>query len=143
MILVKGNRVRFTLATGRVIVCPRSYGLIHDTDGATFDKCTAIIRRVWVTGMTAPLRGEALAYYGAKFDARLVQIPRIPKVFEEVGRVVKIEYDRPGRHEGSYYHPFVNDPAVQPILFASGSSYRLNMGHAGTCLWDDRGISYP
>ncbi len=140
MILVKGEKVWFTLPSGKKVVCPASFGMLHDVDGEHFGKCTLLVGPISRTTHAAPLRGKARDYFGRKYDAQIVRVPRIPAMgsFKEIGPVVQIDYTRRGAHKGWYFHPFKR--GVHPVLSKSGRWWKLEMG---SCTWDDRGIVFP
>jgi hypothetical protein len=141
MIVAKGDHVFFTMVNGKIVRCPRSYKILHDTEGEHFGKCTVLFRNVSGTEWTAPLRGKARAYFGARYDLRLLKVPRWPAAssFKVVGPVQQIDYVRYGEYAGPYFHPF--KLGVHPILAKSGNWYRLDLGEA--CVYDDRGFVFP
>src|SRR5271156_6191660 len=114
-IIIKGSHVRFELKrpdgapsaekkpkeiSGKIVVLPVGYGIIHDPDGAHFDRCECFFGAYKSTQRPVEMTTKAKAYMGPSYPARfaVVDVPRGP--WNSVGEVAQIFYKRPGRYSG-------------------------------------------
>lgn len=140
MILVKGERVFFAMASGRIVRCPPGNGLLHDPDGEIWPRCTTYIGPIRRTIVATATGGKAKAYFGRNYEGKAVTFSSPPATgWREVGLAVQIDYSRRGKYAGPYFHPFKR--GVHPTLFRSGKWLKLELGNG--CIYDDRGFVFP
>jgi hypothetical protein len=147
MILVKGQEVVVWVLgpTGRnrKLVLSPSLGIIHDQGGTEIRKCEVFVGPFTTTKRPARMTGAAAAYFGERYDGRIIKIgprPR-PEAFRVVGPIVQVNYVRRGRHRGLFFHPF--KLGVHPVLSRSGRWYRITLDNGNQCIYNDRGFVFP
>jgi hypothetical protein len=154
VIIIKGSHVRFELRrpegapsaskkpreiSGKIVVLPVAYGIIHDPDGEHFERCECFFGPYKGTRRQVEMTSRAKAYMGPSYPATfaVVDVPR--GAWNSVGEVAQIFYRRPGRYQGKYFHPFKD--GYGPMLSKNGRFYKLAL--AGGCIVDDRGFVFP
>lgn len=147
MLIVKGFRCRFFLEGGS----SRSGNvLLHDESGDDWPYTSGLI----VPGfqrLGEPCDDkQAQRYYGADYDLRCGRVELPPRDledgWEEIGRVVRVHYDRRGEVEpGPYEHEFGEGGLFRivmgggfPRLYRRESAMRIELGRGA--VWDWRGI---
>jgi hypothetical protein len=140
-ILVKGTKVVFLMKDGSKIRPKASFGMIHDTEGEVFDKCTVFVgpyKKTRRTPKTIP--SKATRYFGDQYQTHecIVNVPSGP--WKPLGEVVQILYERTkgSKYAAKYFHIF---KTKSPRLSKCGAYYRLNLQDG--CIVDDRGFVFP
>ena len=140
MILIKGRAVAFEMADGREIVCPRSYGMIHDPEGRDLPRCAVFVGPYTRTKKRVDLTDSAADYFGSGYDACQAEIDVPSGPWKSQGEIAQIYYVRTGiSHAGSYHHRFAESATVR--LSRCRSFYRVDLPRGCVVNW--RGFVDP
>jgi hypothetical protein len=140
--MIKGDTVRFDLDTGKKVVAPKNFGMIHDPTGIALDPCV-----VYVCSCKYDMKSSVRVhrsidnyvadYFGDEADLinATVEIPDGPWQF--MGVVKTIHYERYGHLPdiegipGRWYHPFEDssdfDEEVQLFKSSCCGAFMLQM----------------
>jgi hypothetical protein len=161
MLIVKGFRVSFVLASGKTVRPPSSYALMNDEDGRDWPRCSGLVGPMR-SGKTPISHSKAKAYFGYEPLAGSAVIPsgdeRSLRNWKLLGDVKEVLYTRrraggaPMQHEDDYYHPIskgIIGRLLEMILqlpagarlYRWGRWYRIEL--AAGCVWNWRGIVRP
>lgn len=156
MLLIKGDTVRFDLATGKTKAAPKNFGMIHDPTGIAVDPCVVYVcmckydmkRSVRIHKSIVDF---TLDYFGEDADLinAMVEIPDGPWQF--MGVVKTIHYERYGHLPdvegipGSWWHPFADsidfNEEVQLFKSKCGGAYMLQLPEG--CIITEHGFVKP
>lgn len=138
MILVKAGRVDLLLVGGDSLVMPADYGLIHDETGEQLPYCSLFIGPFEDGGdFNEDVPEHARKYFGDGYKPRIAHVDVPASGWDPLGRVREIEYFRPGKLQGDWWHPF----EVFPEILQSGDWYRIDLPPDCEVNW--RGIVWP
>ena len=136
-IIVKGGLVEFVMDS-RPLVLPKSYVMVHDTDGASLDKTSLFFGPAELTDEAiTEVPPEAKWYFGDSYQARVAILDIPDGQWDLVGQVTEITYFRPGKLESDWRHEFYEK---QP-LYKQEHWYWLRLPE--NAIIDHRGIVRP
>lgn len=128
---------------GARVVLPPKFGIIHDPEGVDLPKCNVYLGPYEISRKQATLTKAAAAYFGHSYRGRVarVDVPKGP--WNVVGSARVIFYERPGRYQGRYFHPFYKKAAFpKPLLLRKcGAFFKLDLPDG--CVVNDRGFVFP
>jgi hypothetical protein len=114
LLIRKGTRVIVDLTNGRTVVCPRSWGMLHDPDGEDWPKDSVLIIPYRITGEPIDY-SPARHYFGSGYDVERGEPtgalpPKDLRAWTRIGNVGRKDkpslwYTRPGTsHPGPFKH---------------------------------------
>lgn len=147
-LLANGHIVSFVMSDDRVIEMPRDVILLHDPSGVRLHQCTLLLCRCAIDAhamrpVARRLRAHADRYFGEEAERFTGSVAWPAGPWKSVGVVKRINYERHGRYEDSWYHPYRDVPEAPAELFVnrSGSAWMLQL--VETCEVNERGFVYP
>jgi hypothetical protein len=148
--VVKATHVELELASGRTVVLPTRYGMLHDPDAEVRPKCEVYLAPYTLLPGPAPaLSRKARRYLGDHYEGRPARTSLPAAGWRPEGEVRTIWYRRAGnrghaRPREDYAHGFRERFTfwrTPVVLERSGTVRRLNLGRF--CVIDDRGFVFP
>jgi hypothetical protein len=155
VLAVKATHVAFETPGDRdgrpSIRLPKAYGMLHDEDGAQWDRCSVLIGPWKSTRERLPdLDRKARRYFGPGWEATAAVVdlpPRALGAWEFVSEVKRIYYVRRGNIMGGklFQHPFKKRwyqfGDKRALLYSRGSFRRLELPDG--CVINYRGFVSP
>lgn len=147
MLMIKGDLTSFDLKDGTTVKLPDDFGMVHDPTGTVLDPCVVYICKCkyqWKKRVTIhkSIEQDVLDYFGPDVDLvnATVAIPEGPWQF--LGVVETIHYERYGKHDGPWYHPYSDRwPDVELYKSECMEAYMLQLPEG--CVVTERGFVKP
>jgi hypothetical protein len=145
VIYIKGDHVKFETPDGSVITLNPRYGIIHDPEGSSLNRCAVYFGPYKATKQKVELDRTGKKYFGPNYTGLrvFVDVPEGP--WNSVSEVVKIFYRRPAAnrvaiYKGKYFHPYKK--LGKPLLLQRSGSYFKVQAPTG-CIINWRGFVFP